>query len=400
MYEVIFDFFSNKQILNSLKNKKVLFYGAGEFAEELFKYLNFSDFCCVGIADRKFFDNKPDFFHGVKTFFPSEIADLNFDILFISVLYAKKLNSVLSKESYYISSIKNKKKVIYLSNFPYIMQQKLGAKSSDNCIFCLNKGLKSYHSKIAPFISFMMFENKYEKTDLLTCPRCGVSYFKLRPNDEEVCNYYKNRMSKDFLELRAKYEPNINDIYKLHPSYETRLNEVKKCLSPIKHKFINFDNILDFGGDCRFFCDLFPNSNKYSFDKTLNSYNSSYCINCIDSLSDYDNYFSFILSTQVFEHLSDPKAVLIDLYRSIKNGGYIYVTVPDESGLQNDTSLFNCFMNKTNFVMHEHINFYNKKSLKNLFCSVGFKIIDCHAVRVKNYFYKGYLYILACKETL
>ncbi|MBS4760584.1 MAG: class I SAM-dependent methyltransferase [Clostridium sp.] len=395
MFEIIFDSLPNRLLLKSLENKKIFFYGAGQLAEEMFNIVDFSKSEIIGISDKRFTEHKPENFCSVRTYNTDEISDLDFDVFFISVLQAKKLKKCLMQEEFYKLLQKKKCVIRYFNIFSYIFKEKFGQKSDDRCIFCSHTGMREFCANIAPFLSYLMFDNKEKKTKLLYCPHCSVSYFKLRPNEEQVAKYYKDRTTDNFIKLRQKFEPFIMEVLDKHPSYDLRLNQIKKCLEPIGRIFNDSDDLLDYGGNALFLRDLYPNANKFSLDKTHNEAQND--VNVINSLSEVKEKFSFIMSTQVFEHLSYPADVLSTLHSSLKKDGFLYISVPDESGFNNDNSFFNRILGKTNLVMHEHINIYNPKSLKMLFEKCGFEVIKCKSVALKNYLYKGYIYVLARK---
>jgi SAM-dependent methyltransferase len=43
-----------------------------------------------------------------------------------------------------------------------------------------------------------------------------------------------------------------------------------------------------------------------------------------------DSYFDSVLCTDVLEHISDPERAVKEIKRVMKNGGYLYMTVPQE----------------------------------------------------------------------
>ncbi len=395
MFEIIFDSLPNRLLLKSLENKKIFFYGAGQLAEEMFNVVDLSKSEIIGISDKRFTEHKPENFCGIRTYNIDEISNLDFDVFFISVLQAKKLKKHLLHEEFYKLLQKKKCVIRYFNIFSYILKEIFGQKSDDRCIFCSHPGMREFNANIAPFLSYLMFDNKEKNTKLLCCPHCSVSYFKLRPNEEQVANYYKDRNTENFIKLRQNFEPFIMDVLDKHPSYDLRLDQIKKCLEPIGRIFNESDDLLDYGGNALFLRDLYPNSNKFSLDKTL--YDTQSDVSVINSLSDVKEKFSFIMSTQVFEHLAYPADVLTLLHSSLKKDGFIFISVPDESGFNNDNSFFNRIWSKTNLMMHEHINIYNPKSLKMLLEKCGFEVIRCKSVALKNYHYKGYIYALARK---
>ncbi|MBQ3312050.1 hypothetical protein IJG72_08235 [bacterium] len=86
------------KLVNRLKNKTVVLYGAGVFLELIKKYFDISGLNIVGIADRRFenhYENEE--FLGYKVYSPSEIKDVNPDY----VLVATKFYINIIEDLYY-----------------------------------------------------------------------------------------------------------------------------------------------------------------------------------------------------------------------------------------------------------------------------------------------------------
>ena len=74
-----------------------------------------------------------------------------------------------------------------------------------------------------------------------------------------------------------------------------------------------------------------------------------------------DNSFDSVVSTQVFEHVSDPEKSAREVYRVLKTGGHLLVTVPQTNELHSEP---NDYWRFTRF------------GLENLFCKCGFEMIE------------------------
>ncbi len=78
-----------KRINNLAKScgkKRIVLYGAGEFLEDIYEELDFSELNIVAISDIKFLPNKKQDFFGIKCIPPSDIKPNDFDIILITVL--------------------------------------------------------------------------------------------------------------------------------------------------------------------------------------------------------------------------------------------------------------------------------------------------------------------------
>jgi SAM-dependent methyltransferase len=80
-----------------------------------------------------------------------------------------------------------------------------------------------------------------------------------------------------------------------------------------------------------------------------------------DSIPLEDNIFDSVVCTQVFEHLEHPEKSAKEIYRVLKPGGYLLVTVPQMNELHEEP--YDFFR-------------YTKFGLASLFGSAGFKVIE------------------------
>lgn len=64
------------------KNKRILAYGAGQFAEDIFKNYNLSSLNIVAIADKKF-EKEKTMFYNIRTVAPNELKTIDYDLILI-----------------------------------------------------------------------------------------------------------------------------------------------------------------------------------------------------------------------------------------------------------------------------------------------------------------------------
>lgn len=88
--------------------------------------------------------------------------------------------------------------------------------------------------------------------------------------------------------------------------------------------------------------------------------------------------FDVIVSTEVVEHLYDPRALPSLAKRLLKPGGVVLVTTPYHGYLKNLViSLLNQWdQHHTPFWLHGHIKFWSRKTLTQLFEEEGFQFVS------------------------
>ena len=108
--------------VDKYKGKKVLLYGAGKFFDVLYKEYDFSKLCLAGIADKKFKRGCEKYLNGLKCYSPSEVYDLNIDVILITTVDSGVVKNYL-KKYYNDIDIKTEELVDRVSFLLYFVQQ-------------------------------------------------------------------------------------------------------------------------------------------------------------------------------------------------------------------------------------------------------------------------------------
>ena len=82
-----------------------------------------------------------------------------------------------------------------------------------------------------------------------------------------------------------------------------------------------------------------------------------------DNIPFADSSFDSVVSTQVFEHLANPLKAAKEVYRVLKTGGILLITVPQWNELHSEP--------------HDYWR-YTKFGIKELFEKQGFKMVEIH----------------------
>lgn len=87
-----------------------------------------------------------------------------------------------------------------------------------------------------------------------------------------------------------------------------------------------------------------------------------------DKIPFSENYFDYVVCSEVLEHLFFPEHILSEIKRVLKPGGKLIITTPNLKCIQNRLSMF-LFGDSPNFNYlqnKEHIRFYTKKTIKKI----------------------------------
>lgn len=89
------------KLIRKYKNKKIVFYGAGQFATENLKKYDFTGLNVIAIADIKFEQLNNSEYLGYKTILPKDLVNINFDTIIIlnkdSKYFTKIVKDIISK---------------------------------------------------------------------------------------------------------------------------------------------------------------------------------------------------------------------------------------------------------------------------------------------------------------
>jgi len=160
------------------------------------------------------------------------------------------------------------------------------------------------------------------------------------------------------------------------------IKELKNVIKPLD--LIN-KNILDVGGGTgdilKYF---FPKSNLHLVDissKALmiakkNDINTHLINIETDKLPYKDNFFDFVLSSEVIEHLKDHENFFAEIKRVLKPRGLFLITTPNICSLSSRIRLIFGFLPTTASFDPDHIQILNFQKLISILKKSGFKVIQ------------------------
>lgn len=87
-FKEYFETYNAQEKINKLakiyKNRKIVLYGAGQYAQILFQYYDLSKLNIVAVCDKKFDDESKRDFHNLKCISPDELRDYDCNLILIS----------------------------------------------------------------------------------------------------------------------------------------------------------------------------------------------------------------------------------------------------------------------------------------------------------------------------
>jgi hypothetical protein len=220
-------------------------------------------------------------------------------------------------------------------------------------------------AKILSFRSPVLFNT-------LVCNKCGFMGPEFDFTDKILSPLYENYRSKEYNDERCIYEPsyaNIKDIVgKGLKEIENRLDFVSRILDQcLDYQLIH--DVLDWGGaGGRFIPQALIDKNVYVLDPS-DEILVNERFHKIKS-SPTGKFFDYIQLCHILEHISSPYELMIEVRKTLRPGGYIYIEVPQDK----DDADMEKYLTGARYqyhILHEHINLFTVQSVEALAARVG-----------------------------
>ena len=230
-----------------------------------------------------------------------------------------------------------------------------------------------------PACGFNNYSLKFKKNGItyVDCNECQTFFVNPRPNShilewfyQQSANYaYWNevifpasestRLERIFvprvdrlLELCGKYEVETNTILEIGAGFGTFCAEVKK--RNVFRRVVAVEPTPDLAKTCR------------KRDIEILEMPVEQVQLAVDEL------FDVVASFEVIEHLFSPVDFVLHMKRLLKPGGLFLLTCPNGKGFDIET-----LGTASDTVDHEHLNYFNQKSLAGLLTHCGLEILEC-----------------------
>jgi SAM-dependent methyltransferase len=209
----------------------------------------------------------------------------------------------------------------------------------------------------------------FNKNERYQCLECMVVFINPLPTASEIDEYYKSNWRKDA------------DIYADTDSMDmvSRILSEQRCDYLIRNNILSpHSKVLDVGSGDGFVIQKMQNKG-FKDVKFFATDPSPVClqklkalgVNAFPSLQEVsERNFDLVILGQVVEHISEPIPFLESVIKLLKNGGYIYIDVPQRDDTHKPLS-------------EPHVLFYSKESLLNLVGKLKLKVVHLTGYGVK-----------------
>lgn len=215
----------------------------------------------------------------------------------------------------------------------------------------------------------------------IRCQNCHFVCSEFRYTDEQMQRYYHEYMQPEsnndrtyghyvFHRMRAEGTDwaNLLTLYKQPWWINARKEAIVNVLKLNNINVSNITSVLDFGGDLG---QYIPNELKHARRHVveIEERNLVEGVTAVSSPADCEPV-DLVLCCHTLEHVSWPNDLVVEMKRYLKPGGLLYIEVPNETEVVNNSSV-----NNTTLTMHEHINIFWMESLKALVERNGFEVL-------------------------
>lgn len=254
----------------------------------------------------------------------------------------------------------------------------------DYCVCCESKRIDKSFGYFQPFISNKVMDYPVEQirfetgapffpilfTNSLRCQDCGFVFSQVRFEEAEMERIYSGYRDADYTSLRDAYEPGYAQLNK---NLGKNPQEISSRAAALQ-KFVTSEmdvgqvgSVLDYGGDeGQHIPPCFNHAKRFVYD--VSGANAAEGI--VKVGKGFRKEVDFLICSNVLEHLPFPAMALDEMSNWMHKDTILFIDVPDEiTGLDHQPAAF-----------HEHVNYFNEKSLVALMKHKGFEVMKSETI--------------------
>jgi transcription elongation factor Elf1 len=286
-----------------------------------------------------------------------------------------------------------------------LLQRRAALKTVSTCPVCGSKDLrKTNRGIVAPFLAQRIWDRGTFQIALVRCGACEFVFFNPRLEPSEESKLYNGYRDAEYLRARHAVEPWYTERFNAEFMDPALLRRRKAALVKILREGMPANGtcrILDFGGSHgELVKDLLPNSTAYVYDIS-NVDPLDGVMACSDLAECRRHEFDLIVCSNVFEHVGSPRAIFEQIREIAASKTLFWIEVPLESPFNWNRRLRRLAQEAALLAlrpqvglsllrpgmlhwMHEHVNFFNAKSLQALLRCGGFEVLACDAYHLRS----------------
>jgi len=230
-----------------------------------------------------------------------------------------------------------------------------------NCVICNSHKINIIYNGVLRTGSFGKYTN--EKHNVYSCSNCNSKFIR-------------NTLSQDYYQT-SDYRQDYNDNLNITNFYEENDTIDTDKITRIGLKNLRDNIVADFGAAAGTFLQAVNHISKFTiaieptnyFHENLNK-NNKYVFSYGDELVKNNIKIDIATSFDVIEHVSSPIAYLSEIFKSLNDGGKLYLKTPNFNDILHEllSDSFDSFNYRT-----AHIFYFDKLSIEYILKEAGFK---------------------------
>jgi SAM-dependent methyltransferase len=281
------------------------------------------------------------------------------------------------------------------------------------CVVCNSQDLEFRPAVTAPFVAARVFQQHSVICRIAQCHSCGLIFFEDRFDIQEAATLYADYRGEAYYRTRHHWEPWYTRSFNSELGAAREMTMRRQVYVRTLGEFSpgdTIDAVLDYGGDRGQLMAGGPGRLHYVYD--ISGVEPEQGVISIADAALGERTFDLVLLCEVLEHVSEPAHLLRKVQDHVRPGGLLYVTVPNREFPLTDiptgawypaylrlilksrwATLAGEFWSTATRVkfkriaplafakMHEHVNFFDPRSLTQLLRRSGLTILTCKPVQ-------------------
>lgn len=206
-----------------------------------------------------------------------------------------------------------------------------GERTTAGCLCCAGTELACEYSVVSPYFAHKAFGKGPEPCRLHSCRACDFRFYDRGLTDAEGAAYYRGYRDENYYRERHRFEPFYTRAE--HAKVADRLGSDRRRSAFARTLetagvAADLSCVIDYGGGDGSLIAALPADRKISFDPSGTPGLPG--VEVIEPRAALPANADLVTCAQVLEHVSDPRAVLIDMISLVRPGGLLYLEVPDQ----------------------------------------------------------------------
>ena len=248
----------------------------------------------------------------------------------------------------------------------------------------LFKNLKIKQNKECPVCGTSLRKKK-KIAQLINLPKYPITEFYKKKNEKLISDSLKDQIVMFCKDCDHMFLKNILDVREIYANYITSSHSSRgaiMCLENFHHfiegnvkKITNY-NLIDIGGNDSSFLNMFKNhlSKKINIDPNASAKNKKIIVKKMFleniNFKEFKNFEkkNIYVSSHTLEHLENPKKLLVNLSKNLRDDDIIFLQFPSLEKLIEH--------GRFDQICHQHINYFSLFSINKLLNKLKLKILD------------------------